>query len=96
MDVPASSPQSGVLLTQEQIEAMLNKAAEYGARKALSDIGLHDDDAADDVRELRNLIDTWRDTKRTAWKTFISWGVKGLLLALVAGLWFKTGQSPIK
>lgn len=95
MDVPASSPQ-GVLLTQEQIEAMLNRAAEYGAKKALSDIGLHDDDAADDVRELRNLIDTWRDTKRTAWKTFISWGVKGLLLALVAGLWFKTGQTPLK
>jgi len=88
-----SQPQSGVHLSEAQLELMLNKAAEYGARKALSDIGLHDEDAASDVRELRSLIDTWRDTKRTAWKTFVSWGVKGLLLAIVAGLYLKTGHG---
>ena len=91
-----SSAQSTVTLSQEQLELMLNRAAEAGARKALSDIGLHDDEAADDVKQLRGLLDTWRDTKETAWKTFVSWLVKGLLIAIVAGLYIKTGTSPIK
>lgn len=80
-------------LTPGELETLLNKAAEYGARKALSDIGLHDDGAADDVRELRNLIDGWRDTKKTAWKTFVSWSVKALLVALLAGVWLKSGGA---
>ena len=91
-----SSAQPTVTLSQEQLELMLNRAAEAGARKALSDIGLHDDEAADDVKQLRGLLDTWRDTKETAWKTFVSWLVKGLLIAIVAGLYIKTGTSPIK
>ena len=91
-----SLAQSTVTLSQEQLELMLNRAAEAGARKALSDIGLHDDEAAADVKQLRGLLDTWRDTKETAWKTFVSWLVKGLLIAIVAGLYIKTGTSPIK
>lgn len=100
MDGPTHSeslPQTGVHLTEERLELMLNKAAAYGARKALADIGLHDEDAASDVRDLRGLLDTWRDTKRTAWKTFVSWGVKGLLILLIAGFYIKTGHgAPIK
>lgn len=85
-----------ITLSEKELEAMLNKAAAYGAKKALAEIGLHDEGAADDVRELRGLIDSWRDTKRTAWKTFVSWSVKGLLVLLLAGVYFKTGDWQMK
>ena len=82
-----------VTLTAIELELLMTKAAENGAKKALHDIGLHDEEAADDVRELRGLLDTWRDTKKTAWKTFVSWAVKALILALMAGIYFKTGHA---
>ena len=66
---------------------MLQKAAAYGARKALADIGLHDEDAAADVRDLRTLLETWRDAKQTALKTFIGWLTKGALILLALGAW---------
>lgn len=82
-------------LTAVELELLLTKAAESGAKKALRDIGLHDEDAADDVRELRGLLETWKDTRKTAWKTFVSWSVKGLLLLLLllAGIYLKTGHA---
>ena len=82
-----------VTLTAVELELLMTKAAENGAKKALHDIGLHDEEAADDVRELRGLLESWRDTKSTAWKTFVSWTIKGLLLLLIAGVYFKTGHA---
>ena len=82
-----------VTLTAIELELLMTKAAENGAKKALHDIGLHDEEAADDVRELRGLLESWRDTKSTAWKTFVSWTIKGLLLLLIAGVYFKTGHA---
>ncbi len=80
-------------LSEAELQLLLNKAAECGAKKALHDIGLHDEEAAEDVRELRGLLESWRDTKSTAWKTFVSWTIKGLLLLLIAGVYFKTGHA---
>lgn len=80
-------------LSEAELQLLLNKAAECGAKKALHDIGLHDEEAAEDVRELRGLLDSWRDTKKTAWKTFVSWAVKALILALMAGIYLKTGHA---
>ena len=44
-------------LSKPEIEAMLQQAAQQGAREALTRIGLSDDNAPHDVRELRQLID---------------------------------------
>jgi 2-iminoacetate synthase ThiH len=43
-------------MNEEQIEAMLERAAKKGAREALESIGLHDDCAVHDVTELRGLL----------------------------------------
>lgn len=67
---------------------MLREAAEWGAKRALADIGLHDDDAGTDVKELRDLLESWRDAKQTAFKTFISWLTKGFLILIIGGAWF--------
>ena len=80
-------------LSDAELELLLQKAAECGAKKALHDIGLHDEDAAGDMRELRGILETWRDTKATAWKTFVGWFTKGLILLILAGVYFKSGGT---
>ena len=57
-------------ITPEELEDMLDRAAKRGATAALREVGLHDD-ARKDIIEMRNLLETWRDTRR---------GVCGLLL----------------
>ena len=72
-------------ISQARLQEMLDKAAETGAKRALDHLGLHDEDAASDVKEMRNLLEAWRDVRRTAWHTFVQSLVKGLLLVIVLG-----------
>ncbi len=74
-----------VTLPQEEFEAMLERAAERGALHALHEVGLDGEDAARDIRALRNLLDAWREARLTAWRTVVKTVTTGLLLALVAG-----------
>lgn len=74
-----------VTLSQEDFEAMLERAAERGAMNALHEVGLDGEDAARDIRALRNLLDAWRDARATAWRTVIKAVTTGLLVALAAG-----------
>ena len=75
-------------ISDQELKEMLREAAEWGAKRALADIGLHDDEAGDDVKELRGLLETWRDAKRTAFKTTVSWLTKGFLILIIGGVWF--------
>lgn len=52
-------------LDPNDLENMLERAAEQGARRALESIGLHDEDAGRDVREIRGLLDSWRVVRRS-------------------------------
>ena len=74
-----------VRMPEEDFEAILARAAEKGARKALADVGLEGPDAAIDIRDLRTLLAAIRDARRTALQTFVRLCVTALLLALVAG-----------
>jgi len=75
-------------MTEAEMEAMIEKAAAAGARTALREVGLSDEDANSDVRELRNLLDSFRSAKRTVGKTIIQ-GLSTLFLAaLMAGAYF--------
>lgn len=77
-------------LTDEQIREFIEAAATIGAKKALRDLGLHDDDAGRDVEELRGLLEAWRSAKKTAWETTIRIITTVFLSALAIGLYFKT------
>jgi hypothetical protein len=70
------------------MEAMVEKAAIAGARKALREVGLSDDDANSDVKELRNLLDSFRSAKRTVGKTIVQALTTLFLAALMAGAYF--------
>jgi len=80
-------------ISDEELKSMLHEAAEWGAKRALADIGLHDDEAGSDVKELRGLLETWRDAKRTAFRTAISWLTKGFLIMMIGSVWFYASKK---
>ena len=67
---------------------LVEQSAELGARKALRDIGLSDDDALSDVSELRGLLESWRSTKKTVAKTVLQAITTLVLGGLLAGSYF--------
>lgn len=76
-------------LSELEIRSLVEAAAQAGAKKALADLGLHDDGAGEDVRELRNLLDSWREAKKAAFSTAIKVLTTGFLTAVAGVLYFK-------
>jgi len=76
-------------MTADELDAIIEKAAERGARRALESVGLHDEHAGRDVHDLRTLIDGWRTTKKTILEAFFRWLTIGLLGVLSLGLWYR-------
>ncbi len=59
------------IITPEELEEMLDRAARKGAKQALASIGLLDDSAQKDIVEMRSLLEAWRDTRKSIWTTAI-------------------------
>lgn len=59
--------------------------AERGAERCLAHLGLENGHAARDIRELRDLLEAWRDARRTAWQTTVKLITTGILAALLVG-----------
>jgi hypothetical protein len=72
-------------------ENTLRRAVREEMKSVLKEIGLHDDDAGDDVRDLRVLIKDWREMKRAIWQTVARWGTMIVLGLLTFGAWMKLG-----
>lgn len=85
IDAKPALVENMVLLRREDFEDLLDCAAERGAERCLAHLGLENGGAARDIRELRDLLDAWRDARRTAWQTFIKVLTMGLLAALLVG-----------
>lgn len=81
-------------IDDEMLALMLDRAAEAGAKRALEKIGLHDDSAVDDVRELRGLLENWRETKKTVTATVAKIITTAILAALATGIWVQLGKVP--
>lgn len=78
-----------VAMPQEEFEALLEAAAERGAKRALATVGLVDEEAAGDIRDLRSLLGALRVAKHTAWSTIVRLVTTGVLLTLLAGIAIK-------
>jgi 2-iminoacetate synthase ThiH len=72
-------------MSPEVIEQMIARAAKQGAREALQSVGLHDENAGEDMKELRNLLDAWRSTKKTVWSQVVKAMTMATLGAIAAG-----------
>ena len=86
-----STPQQADILNlrPEDLDELLTRAAERGAERALACLGLENGHAAADIRDLRGLIDAWRDARRTAWQTAVKVVTTGILAALLVGVAIK-------
>ena len=74
-----------LLFRKEDFDDLLDRAAERGAERVLAHLGLENGHAARDIRELRGLIEAWRDARRTAWQTAVKVTTTGILAALLVG-----------
>ena len=68
---PATLVENMLLLRREDFDDLLDRAAERGAERCLAHLGLENGHAAKDIRELRDLLEAWRDARRTAWQTAV-------------------------
>jgi hypothetical protein len=63
-------------MPEHEFEAILARAAEEGAKRALADVGLEGDEAALDIRDLRSMLppmtttffDHWREAPESGWR----------------------------
>ena len=62
---------------------IIKQVAKRGARKALAEIGLDDQAACRDVRDLRELLTNWRRIRREATRSLITFGVRAILIFMV-------------
>ena len=73
------------------LRALIEEASEAGAARALEALGLSDPKARRDMDELRELLQAWRDAKRTAWTEAVAWAIRILLALLVLGMSIRLG-----
>jgi len=77
------------------LRAIVEEASDLGAARVLSRMGLSDAGARDDLSELRQLLQAWRDAKMSAWKAAIQWAVRGILALLLVSIAMRFGAADL-
>lgn len=80
-------------MSPEELEEMLNRAAQRGAKQALREVGLHDDDARKDIVEMRSLLEAWRDTRKGVWSTIVKLSTVAIITFIAASVWMSIGKQ---
>lgn len=75
-----------ISLTRDQLSDLIEKAVERGTSEALKKIGLDDEDAGKDIRELRDFFSAWRLAKKTAFEAIVKWMVLGVMGVMIAAV----------
>ncbi len=88
--IAQGAQQGGDLTT---LRAIVEEASELGADRVLTRLGLHDESAQSDIGELRELLQAWRDAKKSAWRAAVDWAVRGLLALLLVGIALRSGLA---
>jgi len=86
---PPRNASDHIHLPKPEFEALLEAAAEKGAKKALADVGLEGETAAEDVRDLRSLIDALKIVRHTALQTTVHVVVTAVFVLIVVGATIK-------
>ena len=72
-------------------EIALRQIIRQEMKAVLKEVGLNDEDAGNDVRDLRSLITDWRGMKKVVWQTVARAGTMFVLGLLMLGAWAKLG-----
>lgn len=75
------------------LRALVEEAGEAGAVRALTRLGLADEGAGADVRELRELLKMWREAKRSVWRALWGWAARVLSTVALAGIAVRLGAG---
>lgn len=86
--IAQAQSEGGDLVT---LRAVVEEASDLGAARVLARMGLSDAGAKDDLSELRELLQAWRDAKASAWKAAIEWAVRGILALLLVTMAVRFG-----
>ena len=78
---------SDLKITHDELEAMLDRSARRGSKAALEAVGLCDENAADDIRQMRGLLEAWRDTRKSIWNTTVRIATVALLTFIAGAVW---------
>ena len=90
---PIAHGGSAARMSDTDLEVMLARAAEEGARRALSDVGVGGKDAVLTIHDMRSLLECIQFVRRTAVHVITT----GVLIALLVGIatklrWFGPNQ----
>jgi hypothetical protein len=73
------------------LRAIVEEASELGATRALARLRLADEQAQEDLGELRELLGAWRSAKAGAWKAAVEWIVRAAMALLLIGIAVRLG-----
>ena len=79
------SDEGEFIITKCELELLLEQVSQKGAKAALAELGLHDDNASTDIRDLRELLKAFRIAKKDSFRIFIKWIVVGFMTLITAG-----------
>jgi len=85
-----------IILSTEDLAKLLEEAAQRGAKSALAAIGLHDEQAARDINDVRSLLSAWREARSAAWKTAAQLITTGVLVFIAGAVWVAFRQQVLK
>ena len=80
------------IITKCELELLLEQASKEGAKKALTELGLHDENAPTDIRDLRELLRALRMAKKDSFRIFIKWIAVGIMTLITAGFFSLLGS----
>lgn len=96
MTDPKHADPGAICLRPAELQQLLEDAAEQGAKRTLARLGIDDEKAVQDLREVRDLLSALRVARRVAWETIVRAVTVALLAALVAGAalhWLDVSRS---
>jgi hypothetical protein len=80
-----------ITITEAELKNMMQQASHDGAKIALKEVGLGDDTAPTDIRDLRAVLDAWRTVKTEAIRSVTQMAIKGFLILILVAVAVKTG-----
>lgn len=85
--------QGSFLLGKCELERLLEQASKQGAKMALHELGLHDENAPSDIKDLRELLKAFRMAKKDSFRIFVKWMVIGFMTIITAGFFSLLGNN---
>lgn len=77
------------------LRAVVEEAGDLGAGRALARIGLADASAGEDLRQLRELLQAWRDARSGVWGAMFDKFVRAVMAILLAALAVQLGLGDL-